>query len=58
MGEPGAGEVQMRGVGMADRRHHPPLRIGGLEVDDVAEPALLHDLGERLPARAASSASA
>ena len=37
MGQPGAGEVEMRRIGMADRRRQPPLRVGGGEVDRFAE---------------------
>ena len=58
MGQAGAGEMQMRRIGMVDRRVQPALGLGGVEVDRLAE-ALALDQRVRRPAplRAASSAS-
>ena len=38
MGKARAGEVQMRGIRMCDRREQAALRIGILQVDLAAEP--------------------
>ncbi len=46
MGQAGAGEVQMRGVGMVDRRDQPALAVGGVEIDGLAETLALDQRGE------------
>ena len=46
MGEAGAGEMQMRSVGMVDRRDQPALAVGGVEVDGLAETLALDQRGQ------------
>ena len=47
MGQPGAGDEDMRGIGMVDRRQHPPLLVGGREIDRLADAALGDELFQR-----------
>ena len=46
MGQAGAGQVQMRGVWMVDRRDQPALTVGGVEIDGLAETLALDQRGE------------
>ena len=46
MGEAGAGQMQMRSVGMVDRRDQPALAVGGVEIDGLAETLALDQRGK------------
>ena len=55
MGEAGAGDQEMRRIGMIQRRQHPSLRQGGANVDAVTESqALSHGFQGQFPGNGAA----
>ena len=47
MGEPGAGDVDMGGIGMIDRQQNPLLLHRGGEIDRLADAAIGDQLAQR-----------
>ena len=47
MGEAGAGDVDMRGIGVVDRRQDPLLLHRGGEIDRLADAAIGDELAQR-----------
>ncbi len=50
MRQAGAGQMQVRRVGMIDRRNQPALPVGGLQIDSLAEAFALDQRDKADPA--------